>query len=122
MMVNGGLYDMGAACMGALAGATTVRSGPMRPRDGMGGKNTQRRTPFGEENNPIASTPTFEGGHRGGPKFTPQKNVADGRRGGKPLAKFLREGVLGAVVALVVAAWVAKPVSAIAPVKAVWWT
>ena len=46
----------------------------------------------------------------------------DGCKGGKPLTKILREGVLGAVVVLVVAAWVAKPVSAIAPVEAAWWT
>ena len=83
---------------------------------------TRRASPFGAENNPRASKNDPEGAQWGGARFTPHKNVVIGRRGGKPLAKFLREGVLAAAVAMALVAWAAMPVAAVAPVEAAWWS
>ena len=116
-----GQNDMVASTLDARVGAEEVLSGPRRQRMGTGGDATRRSSPFGAENNPHASKNDPEGAQWGGARFTPHKNVVIGRRGGKPLAKFLREGVLGVMIMLVVVTWVAKPVSAIVPVEVAWW-
>ena len=116
-----GLYDTRrAGCCAEEAAFATVRSGPKGQREAQHPEETRRSRPTGR-NTVLGSTVEPEGGHWGGPRFTPQ-NVTIGRRGGKPLAIFLRGGVLGVAVLVALAAWVATPVSAIALVEVAWWS
>ena len=84
-----GLYNkMAMACYGGEAASLMVRSMLKHPRMAEQPEETRRSRPMGR-NMLLSPMKKDEGGHRGGPRFTPQINVVIGFGGGKPLTNFL---------------------------------